>query len=109
MINIRRQTAMPDPKSQLAAARRAVAEAAALTKTTKKPVNLVARIAARLVLPSSATRAKLEAELERRGVTAPAADAYPANWTANGRARLAAPPATEPDDEPAYPANWIQK
>lgn len=112
----------PEP-TDLAAAKRAAATAAAMTqesRPTSRHASLLAELRNRLGLAADATEATIVAAIDkataakraaRRKVAAPKPaqvdDSYPAHWTEAGRAKLAKAHATQPDDpNTAYPADW---
>ena len=112
----------PEP-TDLAAAKRAVATAAAMTQESRpasRHADLLAALRTRLGLAADATEATIVAAIDkvtagkraaRRKVAAPKPaqvdDAYPAHWTEAGRARLAKAHAAQLDDPSTrYPENW---
>ncbi|MDI9627881.1 MAG: phage protease, partial [Acidobacteriota bacterium] len=112
----------PEP-TDLAAAKRAVATAAAMTQESRpasRHAELLAALRTRLGLAADATEATIVAAIDkvtagkraaRRKVAAPKPaqvdDAYPAHWTEAGRARLAKAHAAQLDDPSTrYPENW---
>ena len=112
----------PEP-TDLAAAKRAAATAAAMTQESRpasRHADLLAALRTRLGLAADATEATIVAAIDkvtagkraaRRKVAAPKPaqvdDAYPAHWTEAGRARLAKAHAAQLDDPSTrYPENW---
>ena len=112
----------PEP-TDLAAAKRAAATAAAMTQESRpasRHAELLAALRTRLGLAADATEATIVAAIDkvtagkraaRRKVAAPKPaqvdDAYPAHWTEAGRARLAKAHAAQLDDPSTrYPENW---
>ena len=112
----------PEP-TDLAAAKRAVATAAAMTQESRpasRHAELLAALRTRLGLAADATEATIVAAIDkvtagkraaRRKVAAPKPaqvdDSYPAHWTEAGRAKLVKAHAPVPDDpNTQYPENW---
>ena len=124
MPNYTRPRGRRDPEpTDLAAAKRAVATAAAMTQESRpasRHAELLAALRTRLGLAADATEATIVAAIDkvtagkraaRRKVAAPKPaqvdDAYPAHWTEAGRARLAKAHAAQLDDPSTrYPENW---